>query len=60
MSNTEYFECNNCECLMEEKKNGNIECPHCKCSFNINDGSDFPNEDDNDYNDGFRRGLKKK
>lgn len=60
MSNTEYYQCENCICLMDEDNDGIIKCPHCSNKFSISDGSDYPDMDDDDYNDGYPRGFKKK
>lgn len=57
MSNPIYYVCGKCDCLMNEQ-NEDIVCPNCENKFFIDDGSDFPDMDDKDYNDGFRRGVK--
>jgi len=56
MSNAEYHVCGKCDCLMD----GDVilTCPKCGYNVSVEDGSDFPNMDDDDYNDGFRRGKK--
>ena len=59
MSNPIYYECKKCLCLMNEKRDS-VKCPNCKNAFVICDGSNYPDEDDADYNNGFRRKTKRK
>lgn len=55
MANAIYYACGKCEYLLDENDDGKVSCPHCKYSFYRTDGENYPNMDDEDYNNGFPR-----